>query len=191
MTRARIWGTDTPFGNWTRNHPELDSVRHGITINDQDYMIHKYKTNVDGLGARVVQLMMNTEVKTNGAMPSNTQRQTLFFEHQLLNKRRTLNDVLSGRKSAVWHFGCFVLSIPESYPGEYSDTVIWCRFGDDGSLIPSELTVDQLVGVLSFRLNPITLAQLSLRRHHKKMAVVSTEKVPLGFSTDCIVTRKS
>lgn len=191
MTRERIFGEDTPFGAWVRRRPNLDSILHGITVNDKDYMFHKYKDNVDGMGARMVHLMMNVEEKMYGAMPSKTQLQTLFFEHQLLNKKLPLKDVYGPGKIAVWHFGCFVVSMPATYPGEISDTVTWCRFDEKGRLIPTEITVDQLDGVLGFRLNPVTLDDLSLRRHHKEMKIVSTEKAPLGFPTERIITRRS
>lgn len=184
-------GSDTPFGEWVRLHPELDSVRLGLTVNDIDHIFHKYMNNVDGLGARSVQLMQCVESKTHGTLPSNTQRQTLFFQHQLLNKRMPLVDSMGPKPIAVWHFGFFVLSIPGTYPGEVGDWVEWYRFSETGRLLPSILTLDQLVGVLSFRLNPVTLEMLSLRRHHKVTKIVSTERAPLGFPTERIITRRS
>lgn len=191
MTRARVHGDDTPLSNWIRLHPRLDSVQQGITVNDQDFIFHKYKNNVDGMGMRAVQLMQCVEGKMYGALPSVTQKQTLFFQHQLLNKRLMLFDSIGQKPIAVWHFGFFVLSVPGTYPGEVSNVVEWYRFSETGRLLPSVITVDQLVGVLSFKLNPVTLEKLSLRRHHKETKIVSTENAPLGFTTERIITRRS
>lgn len=191
MTVHRRHGTDSPFGAWIRGRSDLDSVRDGITVNDVDWKIHKYKNNVDGLGRRTVHLMMNVEVKAFDQMPSDTQRQTLFFQHQLLNKRQGLDDAMSDHKRAVWHFGYFVLSMPDERPGPDHTTVKWCSFSDGGVLVPRTITVRALVSVLRFDMRPDTLASLDLRRHHKTSKIVAIEKTALGFECPRIITTRS
>lgn len=191
MTRARMYGEDTPLGDWVRRHPDLDSKQIGLTVNDIDFQFHKYKLNIDGLGSRSVHMFLNLEAKTRGGMPSKSQHQTLFFEHQLLDKRLPLRNSDGGPRVSVWHFGYFVLSMPGDYPGQIGDTVRWCHFSESGELIPSVISIGQLVDVLAFRLNPLTLMEVTLRRHHKTSKIVSTEESALGFAIEQIVTRRS
>jgi hypothetical protein len=172
----------------------LDARQVGITVNDVDWTIHKYKDNADGLGKRTVHLLMNIEVKAFGAMPSSQQRQTLFFQHQLLDhKRRALVDSMGGQasKRSVWHFGYYVLSIAGAAPGPDHDIVQWCRFDGQGDLIPRTIQVPQLVKVLRFEHRPDTLRPLKLRRHHKTRRIALVERVPLGFLVESVVTRRS
>lgn len=189
MTRDRVFGDDTPFGAWLRAQPSLDSTRSALAASDVDMMLHRYKANIDGMGSRRVALMMNVEVKTRLAMPSDSQRQTLFFQHQLLHEKRALRDIKPGKVS-VWHFGYFVLSISGERPDE-SDEMYWMRFADDGSFEPDPVTHQQLLDILGFRLNPETLRDLSLRRHHKTRRIIMRELTPLGFEVDRVLTRHS
>lgn len=191
MTRVRIYGDDSPFGEWVRRHPELDSIHHGLTVNDIDWIFHKYRDNVDGFGVRTVSLMMDLETKTNGSTPNDYQKQTLFFRHQLLQRKAKLVDAITGNRIGVWHFGVFVLSMPATYPGEKFDFVTWYHFSPLGKLLPAELTVTQLVDILGFSVSPYDLEPLSLRRHHKTSQVLRTIRTALGFPTDEFITKRS
>lgn len=191
MTRRRRIGEDGPFGQWIRSRGDLHSVVHGITVNDIDYTIHRYKDNVDGLGRRTVHLMVNIEAKTFGALPDNNQRQTLFFQHQRLEGKGPLVDAHDGSRKSVWHFGFYVLVMDGADPGPDDSTVRWCSFDDEGRLVPRTITVAHLARILRFDFRPDTLGKLDLRRHHATNKVVIVAPTPLGFERETIVERSS
>lgn len=193
MTCPRIYGEDSPFGQWLRSRSELDSYEFGISATDRDFTIHKYKDAVDGLGPRRVQLIQALEVKMNGCLPKPGQQQTKFFEHQLLSKRRMLRCSLEHNTKAVWHFGYYVLAMPGALvpSDDARDTVLWCAFTPEGGYHMQTITVPTLVDILAFNLRPDTLEPLSLRRHHKTQQIVERVTAALGFTYDKLVTRKS
>lgn len=182
---------ETPFGAWLRGRKDIDSIIHSVTANDVDWMLHKYRANVDGLGTRQVQLMMTVETKCFGAMPSDDQRQTLFFQHQCLNHKGPLTDAKSGGRSMVWNFGAFVLSMDGECPQRDDELVRWCRFLPDGQLRERAIPVATLARILSFDLRPDTGRKIDLRRHHSWKELTIHEKQPLGFETPVIVVRAS
>src|SRR5215470_12279681 len=65
MTEPRHASYDeTPFGAWVRRQPEIESRRTGLSVTDIDWCFHKFKTSVDRLGTREIQLMLMVELKT-------------------------------------------------------------------------------------------------------------------------------
>jgi len=191
MTRPRIYGEDTPFGAWLRDRRDLDSVEFGLSALDHDFTLHRFRTNVDGLGPRAVQLLFDVEVKTRGGMPSAGHRQTLFFRHQLLNQRRWLLCNLDGDRKRVWHFGCFVLSMLDDRPPDDDQYVTWVSFTPTGGLHARTIVVADLVRILRCDVRPDTLEPLTLRRHHKVSRLVELVTTPLGFAVERYVTRRS
>lgn len=193
MTTQRRHGEDTPFCAWLRANPDLDSIRHSLTVNDNDLIIHKYRTKVDGLGTRGVQLQMWLELKTFGAMPNDNQRQTLFDHHQLLARKQRLLDARNpGQRRSVWHFGAFVLSLSGTTP-DNSNRILWCRFDAAGALDANEVTVDQLIRILRFDVAPDWFDPIEgrLRRHHKTQQLIMVQRMPLGFDTEVLVKKSS
>jgi hypothetical protein len=191
MTREREYGHDTPLSQWIRANTLLDSTQYGLTLNDRDWVWHKYKAHIDGLGTRAVQLSMTFEEKCLGAMPSESQLETLFYDHQRLNTKRRLFSTMQKKRVSVWHFGVFIVS----YPGlEINhDTILdWYAFVDDhGSMMKHQLPLQTFQEILRFNIRPDTLDKLSLRRHHKKQVLLVQESMPLGFLTDRIINKSS
>jgi hypothetical protein len=188
MTRGRIYGEDTPFSAWMRRQPALDSIAFHLYSTDRDFTNHSYRDNVDGLGPRRVQLMQAIEVKTRGGMPNDFQRQTKFFEHQLLNQKRRLRCCLEGDTKCVWHFGYHILSLPGEDPDEFP-LLTWVSFDASGALRGRTIPTADLVRILGFQLRPDTLEPLRLRRHHAGIVEIVT--VPLGFTCERLTDLKA
>ena len=193
MTRRRndCGREETPFGRWLRANRDLDSITHGVTAHDVDMMVHKYKDNVDGVGARTVHLMMNIEVKALGRRPTPEQMETLFFNHQLQAKKIKLKSNRAGVNCSVWHFGWYVLVMPGVDPGPPDTTLTWCRFDENGELNDAKIITAELVQLIRFDLRPDTLRPLRLRRHHKTRFIEALEKAPLGFVVSTMIRRSS
>lgn len=78
---------ETPMNRWIRNHPLLDS-KNGIAVFDIDILLHRFRLAKDLKGEREIECMMFIEVKTFGAKPSISQRDTLSLLNQTLRNRK-------------------------------------------------------------------------------------------------------
>jgi hypothetical protein len=171
---ARV-STEQPFDTWVRNHPQLDSVRDGITITDGDKWVHRYAIRTGGAADRSVQYLMTVEVKTHERRMPPSQSDTLTMVNDLLRtvpwkeqresgklaaghrqNIRVVQSVFSGRRVQLLCYGIHVLRFSGAGP-EDSDWMTW-----DGHQIGPE----HLVKLLRFEIHPDSL-QIMEHRHHK------------------------
>jgi len=167
---------ETDFGRWLRNCEELKSeyghVFYDVDLSPALHLAHTYKTKKYG---KELQFLMFVEVKTFGAEPEPAQRDSLIIIDQIMRNRKktinkkknfiqvypTINKVWSTR-SHKWVrarlFGFHLLQFSDAGP-EDSDKILWDR---------KKISIDQLVKLLKFELDPDSLRPLDLRIHHRK-----------------------
>ena len=159
---------ETSFGRWIRNNPDLDSQK-GFCVIDQDYLIHRFKVD----GKREFQCIMQVEIKTFGAEPSDAQRDTLHIWNQLTRNRKetptkklrfqaggTATECYSlmlKRYINVRCFGSHVLTFSDLGPDE-SEWIEWDK---------KRISEETLVALLRFDVDPDTLKPIDLRNHHR------------------------
>lgn len=186
-TAARRFGDDTPFGAWVRAQQTLDSRRDGMTVNDVDWMFHKYMTPIDRIGAREIALLMCVEVKTRNSRPSHSQAETLWYNHRFLTARPNLR---IGNRTVI-HSGFFTLSMSGTSPDD-SDEMEWGSFSPSGALEWVPITDAQLLDVLRFDVHPEPpFARRDFRRHHKTREVVSIVDTPIGLRVEERLLKRS
>jgi len=191
MTKDRVFGQDTPFLHWLRTHPDLPAVGPlcGIVATDSDIVIHRYKIGLpDGIGTRDVQSLMDLEIKTRNGEPDDAQRDTLWKRH-LFAGRKTLKR----NGQVIWlvrWWGCFFLSLSGVCPE--CSTLRWGDF-PKGSRRIRWRHIDQatLVRILRHDLHPHSLTPQPFRRHHKTGEITVTEVLPLGFTAEKPVIKRS
>ena len=164
---------ESAFGRWMRNHEQLLS-QNGYVFSDLDYVAHRYKVGND----REIQFMMAFEVKTRGAEPKGWQDDTLgFFNRFIRNRRKTpgnrsirdqaenrpeiLLSKLNKRFVIVRAFGMHLLQFSGTYPPDSRE--------EDGGWIKwdrKKISEETLIGLLQFNVDPDSLAQMDLRKHH-------------------------
>lgn len=169
MTILRHDAADSPFGDWIRHHPGLDSIRERLCVTDSDYWIHRYRAHTDKVGERAVDSIMLVEVKTHLRDIPFAQRDTLQLVNQLLRqvsvrpdgRRRyvTLKGFQPGESRRVRCYGVHLLQLSGSRP-DNSTTILWDRL---------YLTEDYLVEILRFDRDPDhPMKQIEFRRHHTR-----------------------
>jgi len=160
---------ETGFSQWIRSRKDLDS-RDGHVVADMDYLVHRYRTEL----GRDFQCLMLLEVKTRGAEPSPSQKDTLLIFDQLFKNRRgtptkdapfqaigattTVVSALNRKRVTLKAFGCFVVQFEKTGPLDSE----WIKWGPRREVI----SVDQLAGLLRFDIDPDTLRPMDWRRHH-------------------------
>jgi hypothetical protein len=189
MTKRRIFGEDKPMLEWIRSHPDLPSysINHGRTVNDVDFLIHQYMTQVDSLGTREIQFMIHIETKSRNGKPDKSQTDTLFKEHMM--KRGTKR--IHGKQ--VRHHGVAVLSLSGESPND-SDVIRWGRFhgfGPSPEITYRQISEMELLEIITFRRDPDTFAKIELRRHHKTSRFIKLEESQLGFEVPVMKTIRS
>ena len=166
---CKTWQTqETAFGRWIRNNSKLDS-RAGYVVTDQDYWIHRYRTE----HGREFQLLMAVEIKTMGAELTKVQTDTLHIVNQMLRNRRQtptkerrwqagsaplkVRSEFLGREVTLKALGMHVLTFSGLGPDD-SDWIKWNRHNIDA---------DTLTEILAFTRDPdFPDRLLDLRNHH-------------------------
>lgn len=161
----------SPFLEWIRSCPELDSKEHCICVIDNDIWVHRFsKRNEKPLSDKLIEHLQLIEFKTfNASMPF-AQRDTLQVVDLLIrrvttagSKRRpiTIPDFRFGRpgcKRQVRWLGLHVLQLSCDRP-DNSDRIIW-----DGKY---EIDKSTLIKLLRFDNDPDHPNRLlDTRRHH-------------------------
>jgi hypothetical protein len=187
MTRDRIFGEhETPFGRWLRSKGHEGVLpSSSLVASDCDFIIHRYKMEVDGIGQRAVQALMFLEVKTRNADPSDSQRDTMWLNHLLCSdKRKKVN----GR--SVWHFGVSFLSLPGETPDD-APGARWGRFQKGGVIHWTHISSRQIEQLLHFDIDPDSFCARPFRRHHVTREVQVVERFPLGFQSETRIKHAS
>lgn len=161
--------SETAFGRWLRNHPDLDSRCAGLSIMDTDYVFHRFRTEL----GRDFHCLMMVEVKKHGVVMRPAQYDTAHVLNQLLRNRRTtptkrkrfqterhnlmkVDSTLQKRKVWLRAFGVHVLT----FAGRGPEDSLWIKWDS------KPVTQEQLVALLRFDLDPDTLRPMDWRSHH-------------------------
>ena len=170
MTIKRRDGkSQTPFSEWIRNNPCLDSSN-GFSCMDIDWIWHQYLVSGDTIGTRTVNHIMLIEEKTCLADISHAERDSMLILKQALEiADRCGRKFLTARKDKlrVRFWGYFKLR-HDGKPFSQHSIIYWNK---------RKINLDQLEKILQFKLNPRTLISHSDRRHHgpKNLPLFSNE----------------
>jgi hypothetical protein len=191
MTRDRIYGEDTPFGRWMREQGRIAGTMpsSAFVSSDCDYMIHRYKTVVDGYGTRDVQALMILEVKTNGAKPRFAQVDSMWLMHLCANTNKPRRKVEHSGK-VVFHHGVSFLSMSGTTP-DNSQVMQWGRFERSASIGWRNINTVNLIDLMMFDIHPDNFERNPYRRHHKSQTIERMVMQPLNFPAWEVVTQRS
>jgi len=202
MTRPAIDGRDGPFSDWLRKQPSLDSVRKAITANDIDMTFLKYRTVVDDIGTRKVKLMMDLEIKTNGAAPTKDQLEVMCFRDHHKGANWYWSTYMK-EQVRLYYFGHFALTIRGGERPDVCSEMEWMQFCSQkmkrrnwrkysGEIKTTPVSIDRLVQLLAFEIAPDTFEpiDLRLRRHHKTQHLYVVDKSGL-FPVDRRMIKRS
>lgn len=191
MTRDRIYGEDTPFGRWMREQGRVVGTMpsSAFVSSDCDYLIHRYKTVVDGYGTRDIQAQMILEVKTNSAKPRFAQVDSMWLHHLCANTSNPRRKVEYLGK-AVFHHGVSFLSMSGTMP-DNSETMEWGRFGRSAIIMWRAITTQQLIDLMMFEIHPDNFERNPYRRHHKTRTFQQQVMQPIGFPIWQTITNRS
>lgn len=167
----RWYPAETAFGQWMRSHPQLESHQ-GICRFDCDILLHRYSFKDSG---KRVQCLMFIEVKTWNATATIQQQDTLsLFSQALRNRTKNMHQDKIGRHlenqktlprgyshlNKKWidlrMFGAHLLRLEKDSPADG-----WIEWDN------KRISVDQLVSLLRFELDPDHLRPMDLRDHRK------------------------
>ena len=182
MTRDRIYGEDTEFSAWLRKQERIPSSV--VSVSDCDYVIHRYKQPVDGLGTRDLQAMMILEVKTRNGEPRFAQLDSMYLQHEFSKGQ------MRKKSTTVVHHGVSFLSLSGTTP-DNSSRMRLGRFGEEKAINWRPVDGQTLESLLLFNLHPDSLTPNPYRRHHKTNTFQEMMSFPLGFSAPVTIITRS
>jgi len=164
MTAMRRNGDESPFSQWIRAEPRLDSIRERLYVTDCDYWIHQYRAHRDRVGDRVIDSIMLVELKTFSADLPWNQRDTLKLVNEGLRRAfrdnrgqvKTTRMTFGSEVRLVRLYGAFLLQLSSDRP-DRSEDIIWHG---------RRIDLETLVEVLCYKRDPQTLNIRGERRHH-------------------------
>jgi len=191
VTRDRLFGCDVPLMAWCRERGKTGdlpaySEECGIVQTDVDAFWHRYKTCVDSLGTRNLQVFMEIEWKTRGGNLTESQSDTYRKKHAMTVP------------SMKWHgqelmnFGVSVVRISGATPDD-SEWIKWGRFirGQSSGMRWTDIDLSQLLKLMRFDTHPDSMVNNPFRRHHQTRRIHVVEKCDLGFEVAREVVRRS
>jgi hypothetical protein len=191
MTRDRLFGSDIPLMAWCREKGktgELPSYSEecGLVQTDVDAFWHRYKTCVDSLGTRDLQVFMEIECKTRGGSLTDSQADTYRKKHAMIQPQ------LKWHGQQLINFGVSVVRISGTTPDD-SEWIKWGRFirGKASGMKEEAISVDQLLKLMRFDMHPDTFNERPFRRHHKTRKFQVVETSALGFDVERELVNRS
>lgn len=175
---------ETQFSREIRNEPTLRSsigfAAADIDCDTQRLIWHRFK---DG-GSRAVQMMMDIEIKTRGADLTDSERDTLHMENQVIRNRREtptkkkrfesgqapikVLSLINKRNVYLRHFGVHALR----FSGTGWTDSEWIEW--DKRMITKEI----LLKLLRFEIDPDSFHRIEVRPHHARER---QPELPLGI----------
>jgi len=184
MTRDRLFGSDVPLQAWCREKGRTGelpaySEECGLVQTDVDAFWHRYKTCVDSLGTRDLQVFNEIEWKTRGGNLTASQEDTYRKKHAMILP------CLKWQGQELVNFGVTVVRLSDTTPDD-SEWIKWGRFirGKQTGMDWKDITVQQLLKLMRFDMHPDTFNAKPFRRHHKTKKFNVVEKSLLGFDVE-------
>jgi len=191
MTRDRLFGSDVPIMAWCREKGKTGelpaySQECGLVQTDVDAFWHRYKTCIDTLGTRELQVFMEIEWKTRGGSLTDSQSDTYRKKHAMI------------QPSLKWHgqhlvnFGVTVVRLAGTTPDD-SSWIKWGRFvrSSVSEMTWHDIDAEQLLRLMRFDVHPDTMNQHPFRRHHKTRRIHVVERSDLGFEIERDLIQRS
>ena len=182
---GKVHTADMPFGRWLRskgrNGGPLPSSL--FVASDCDFILHRYKTEVDKFGSREFQHIGIVEAKSFKSHVNSSQLDTLSKLHTRLYGRGETEEY---KNICVRHWGVAVLRLERDTPS--NGRMIWSHLSDS-----KEVEIDEqvLIELLSFERHWKNRSFYPVRRHHKTDSYKTLEQMPLGFTVDKLITNRS
>jgi hypothetical protein len=200
IVSMRNFEDEKVFMAWIRNNYDLDSIGQSLAVNNVDItscnsnelvsldlntvQFNKFAGIVNGGMNRQTRRLINMEFKFWNCFPEPSQLETLYFNHKSSKGIYEFN-YLNGRLNRLYHFGCYIMSLPELLP-QRSTIVKWYIPPDNipnytnASYKPKLITIDQVIQILLFKISPITLRPIKLEKNAQTYKVDIVEEVSPG-----------
>lgn len=185
-TKVRMYGEDTPFGDWLRSNRRIpsNSLDCGVVASDVDMTVMRYKRKETG---KVIQSIMQVEVKTRMS-------ECDFAQSCIMSSLSAFSGVRSFRDRTLINYGVCFIHMSGTSPLD-SDVIRWRRFPwfkhdkkkefGAAEMRDTAINVSTLESILRFDLHPISLKPYRPEfSHHGHRLITVKETTPLGFVTE-------